>query len=132
MIADRVYADPGADWWLVEDLVVYLKLGGWFDSGEQDMEAGKRVIYGYRYLARKHEKAGNPRPGDLVKEDMLFGRTPAWRPSTIIRWERERPGPGTGGGRYARRQRGTLGTDSEDSGTAGELVLAGAVAAGQG
>lgn len=121
-------ADPQADWWMVDDLVVYLKLG--MTPAGQDMDMGRRVVYGYRYKARKHARAGKPMPGDIPAEDELFGRTPAWRPATITGWQR--PGAGTGGGRYARRQRGTISTQGKDADTAGDRVLAGAGAPGPG
>lgn len=126
----RVLADPHADWWFVDDLVVYLRLGVDKETGQQDMDRGRRVVYGYRYVSGKRRKAGTPKPGDLPQEDEMHGRTAAWRPATITGWQR--PGPGSGGGRYARRRRGTIATESKETDTAGERVLAGAGAPGQG
>jgi predicted DNA-binding transcriptional regulator AlpA len=37
--------------------------------------------------------------GDMPKPDRRFGRSPAWRRSTIARWLEDRPGQGAGGGR---------------------------------
>ena len=43
-----------------------------------------------RYRARARDKGGLP------EQDHMFGRTPAWRPATIITWhEQERAGKGT-------------------------------------
>lgn len=46
---------------------------------------------------RKAARTGDPnhvRPGDLPEPDHYFGQSPAWRQSTIDRWNKERPGRG--------------------------------------
>lgn len=46
---------------------------------------------------RKAAKYGDPnfiRPGDLPEPDAYFGQSPAWRESTIDRWNAARPGRG--------------------------------------
>lgn len=53
----------------------------------------------YLQQARAHRAAGKPRPGDLPEPDRYFGRSPAWRRSTITTWLDNRPGQGAGGGR---------------------------------
>jgi hypothetical protein len=66
--------DPGADWWTMDDIAAYL---------------GVKVASVRRYRARPRERGGLP------PEDRMIGRTPVWRPATIIRWhEHERRGQG--------------------------------------
>jgi predicted DNA-binding transcriptional regulator AlpA len=43
--------------------------------------------------------------GDLPEPDLMLGRSPRWRASTIDAWKRSRPGRGTGGGRPRTRDR---------------------------
>lgn len=68
---DAPLADPGADWWTMDDVAAYLGIAP---------ESARR--YRSRSLAR----------GGLPKEDRMFGRTPAWKPATITAWKR--PGRG--------------------------------------
>jgi len=35
----------------------------------------------------------------LPPEDAMMGRTPVWRPGTIVEWKKRRRGQGRGGGR---------------------------------
>lgn len=35
----------------------------------------------------------------LPTEDTMMGRTPVWRPETIVEWKKRRRGRGVGGGR---------------------------------
>lgn len=53
----------------------------------------------YLQQARANRRAGTPRPGDMPEPDRVFGRSPAWRRSTIQAWLDSRPGQGVGGGR---------------------------------
>lgn len=62
-------ADPNADYWTVADVAAY-----WGVSPQ--------TIRTYRSRRR----------GELPKEDRMFGRSPVWRPATIIDFER--PGQG--------------------------------------
>lgn len=65
---------PDAEWWTFEDIAAYL---------------GITVATARRYRMPDRGK------GSLPKEDRMFGRTPAWRPATIITWnEEQRPGAG--------------------------------------
>lgn len=59
--------DPNADYWTLEDVAAYWGIK--YDSAR-------------RYRAR----------GNLPPEDRKFGRSPAWRPATII--NHTRPGQG--------------------------------------
>lgn len=65
---ERPAGDPVADWWTMDDIAA------WLDVKYPTVR---------RYRARPRDKGGLP------PEDRMFGRTPAWRPSTIIRWHRE-------------------------------------------
>lgn len=53
----------------------------------------------YLQQARANRRAGAPKPGDMPEPDRVFGRSPAWRRSTIESWLAARPGQGAGGGR---------------------------------
>lgn len=71
-------ADESADWWTMADIAAYLSRR----HGREVKAASVR-----RYRARER--------GGLPAEDRMFGRTPVWRPQTIIRWdEHERRGHG--------------------------------------
>lgn len=52
-----------------------------------------------RYLveARANRRNGTPTDSDMPEPDTVFGRSPAWKPRTIDRWLRRRPGKGVGG-----------------------------------
>jgi hypothetical protein len=74
-------ADPHAEWWTMADIAAH-----W------NIELG--TVWDYRYQT-EHPR----RPGQAAKlppEDDTFGRTPVWRPRTIIDFKR--PGRGRGGG----------------------------------
>lgn len=102
----RVLGDPNKDWWEVADIAVYLQLGRRQTGETVDMARAKRVIYGYRYNAGLRRKAGESTPADLPEEDEMVGRTPRWRPKTIIDWDTyDRPGQGVGGGAGAHQRR---------------------------
>lgn len=59
--------------------------------------ASARTYHGRSQINRKN---GTPRPGDFPEPDERFGRSPVWRPETIITWyTQQRPGRGAGGGR---------------------------------
>ena len=62
-------ADPNADYWTVADVAAY-----WGVSPQ--------TIRTYRSRGR----------GEIPKEDQTFGRSPVWKPATIIGFER--PGQG--------------------------------------
>ena len=61
--------DPDADYWTISDIAAY-----WGVS--------EATIRTYRSRNR----------GELPPEDRVFGRSPAWRPATVIGFER--PGQG--------------------------------------
>lgn len=69
MTDDRPLADPDADWWTMEDIAAHwdIKL---------------KTVHGYRWRGL----------GQLPPEDTIIGRTPVWRPATIIGFKR--PGRG--------------------------------------
>lgn len=58
-------ADPAADWWTMDDIAAHL---------------GLKPETVRRYRGRPVEHGGLP------KEDRMFGRTPAWKPSTVTAW----------------------------------------------
>jgi predicted DNA-binding transcriptional regulator AlpA len=64
--------DPDAEWWTTSDVAAYL--------GVQ-----VATVSGYRNR------------GQMPEPDMTLGRTPAWRPASIIEWHASRPRPGVGG-----------------------------------
>lgn len=67
-------ADPAADWWTIDDVAAYL---------------GVKPESARRYRGRPLERGGLP------AEDRMFGRTPAWKPQTVITWnEGQRAGQG--------------------------------------
>lgn len=67
--------DPGAEWWTLGDVAAYL---------------GVKLVTVHRYRKRPREKGGLP------PEDYKIGRTPVYRPSTVIAWNKsERAGRGT-------------------------------------
>jgi hypothetical protein len=41
----------------------------------------------------------------MPEPDEIFGRSPAWKPKTIDRWLRRRPGKGVGGAEARERYR---------------------------
>ena len=53
----------------------------------------------YLQQARANRRSGTSKPGDMPEPDRIFGRSPAWRRSTIEAWLASRPGQGAGGGR---------------------------------
>lgn len=69
MTTMRVMADPNADYWTVSDVADY-----WGVTPQ--------TIRSYRSRKR----------GELPDADRIFGRSPAWKPATII--EFARPGQG--------------------------------------
>ena len=48
----------------------------------------------YHTRAQRNRREGTPKPGDLPPPDVVFGRSPAWLPSTIDRHLNTRPGQG--------------------------------------
>jgi hypothetical protein len=72
---DAQPADPAADWWTMDDIAAHL---------------GVKAASVRRYRARPADKGGLP------PEDRMIGRTPVWKPATVITWnETERRGQGT-------------------------------------
>lgn len=61
--------DPDSDFWVTADVAAYL---------------GVSVSTVSTYKAR----------GQMPAPDRTFGRTPAWRPASIIEWHETRPGHG--------------------------------------
>jgi hypothetical protein len=49
--------------------------------------------------AQRRRRENQPRPGDLPLPDGHAGRAPWWYETTIVGWEKRRPGQGIGGGR---------------------------------
>jgi hypothetical protein len=74
-------ADPLKEWWTMADI-----------ADHWGVELG--TIWDYRYQTN-HPKTHRQAP-KLPTEDDTIGRTPVWRPQTIIGFER--PGQGHGGG----------------------------------
>jgi hypothetical protein len=74
-------ADPLKEWWTMADI-----------ADHWGVELG--TIWDYRYQTN-HPKTPGQAP-KLPTEDDTIGRTPVWRPQTIIGFER--PGQGHGGG----------------------------------
>lgn len=64
--------DPAAEWWTTSDVAAYL---------------GVRPATVSSYHRRSQMPAA----------EMQVGRTPCWRPRTIIEWHAHRPRPGVGG-----------------------------------
>lgn len=86
----------------MEDIAAYLSRRG---RGRE-----VKVASLWRYRSRPRERGGLP------EEDKMFGRTPAWRPGTIMRWDdHERRGRGWRAGR-----RGQAGNNGGGPGAAGE------------
>lgn len=85
--------DSDASWWTMADIASYLGVK-------------LRSVHTYRTRGIKERASGVPeaeRKG-LPEEDKMFGRTPVWRPQTVIAWnENQRPGQGVGGGRPSHR-----------------------------
>ena len=61
--------DPRADWWVPDDVAAYL-----------GVSASTVASYKSR--------------GQMPEPERHFGRTPVWRPRTIIDWHDNRPGHG--------------------------------------
>lgn len=80
-------ADPDAEWWTMADIAEH-----W------GVEPG--TIQDYRNQTRHPRRPGQA--AKLPPEDDKFGRTPVWRPGTILGFKR--PGRGRGGGRKSRGQ----------------------------
>lgn len=60
-----------------------------------------RTLHKRAQRRRREDKA---RPGDLPPPDGHAGRAPWWFETTIVDWEKRRPGQGIGGGRPAKTQ----------------------------
>ena len=82
---EAAMADPDAEWWTMADIAEH-----W------GVEPG--TIQDYRNQTRHPRRDGQA--AKLPPEDSKFGRTPVWRPETIISFKR--PGRGHGGGRKPR------------------------------
>ncbi|MFI7467492.1 hypothetical protein [Nonomuraea sp. NPDC049646] len=90
--------DMNADYWTMADIASYL-------------DVKQRTVHTYRLRGqqlRERAEAGEELTEEqlavgLPKEDKMLGRTPVWKPQTIIRWPR--PGQGAGGGRPVGRAR---------------------------
>jgi hypothetical protein len=74
------FPDMDTDWWTMADIARY-----WGVT--------ERTIESFRYASKRMAPSQRLR---LPKEDRMFGRSPRWRPATIIMFQR--PGRGTGGG----------------------------------
>lgn len=63
----------------------------------------------YLSTARTNRENGVHSLADFPEPDIMIGRSPGWKPTTIDRWLKRRPGRGVGGAeareRY-RRERG--------------------------
>lgn len=77
--------DPEAEYWDVNDIAEYLGVA-------------VTTVHTYRFRGKKNL------PGGLPPEDKVFGRSPVWKPATIISWPR--PGRGAGGGRPRKDETG--------------------------
>jgi hypothetical protein len=78
---EATMADPGKQWWTMADIADHwgVQLG---------------TVWDYRNQTRHPRKPGlAPK---LPPEDDMIGRTPVWRPATVLRFQR--PGQGRGGG----------------------------------
>ncbi len=64
-----VPADPNAEWWTIADVAEFL---------------GVRDTTVSTYYLR----------GQMPQPDNRFARSPVWRPSTVVEWNRQRPGRG--------------------------------------
>lgn len=86
--------DVDAGYWTMDDIAAFLGVK-------------LKSVHVYRQRGRNEERDDVPaaeRRG-LPKEDRMYGRTPVWKPQTIVTWQREqRPGQGVGGGRPTHRQ----------------------------
>lgn len=86
--------DVEADYWTMSDIAAYLGVK-------------LKSVHTYRLRGKKEEEQEVP-PAErrgLPKEDRMYGRTPVWKPQTIIKWQQEqRPGQGAGGGRPTHRR----------------------------
>lgn len=40
----------------------------------------------YHQAAQRRRREGRPEPKDMPQPDMLFGRTPTWKPETVQAW----------------------------------------------
>lgn len=55
------------------------------------------VLRKYLAISRRNRENGTPSFSDMPEPDHMFGRTPVWKPTTIDRWIKRRPGKGVGG-----------------------------------
>lgn len=55
---------------------------------------GRDSMKTYHKRAMANRAAGNPRPGDLPREDIRLGRTPGWERRTVTKWLESRPRAG--------------------------------------
>lgn len=70
-MAEAEKPDPNADYWTLADIAAYWEVA--YDS-----------VRSYR-----------SRAGKLPPQDGTFGRSPVWRPATVIGWQRPRQGART-------------------------------------
>lgn len=83
-----------ADFWSPKEVAEYLGVK-------------PQTVHRYRVRSddlRKRQAAGEEvtptqLAGALPMEDQMMGRTPVWRPETIVEWKKRRRGRGVGGGR---------------------------------
>jgi hypothetical protein len=70
-VAEAEKPDPNADYWTLQDIAAY---------------------WGVEYESVRRYRN---RPGKLPPQDETFGRSPVWRPATVIGWQRPRQGART-------------------------------------
>lgn len=58
----------------------------------------------YHKRATRNRREGTSKDWDMPKPDATFGRTPAWRESTVRAWIAARPGTNTEAATEARRK----------------------------
>jgi hypothetical protein len=63
------------------------------------------TLRSYLAVARANRANGTPTDSDMPEPDDMFGRTPVWKPRTIDRWLKRRPGKGVGGTEARERYR---------------------------
>ena len=83
-------------------VMVKPKLLGYAEVAER-IGVDVRAVRTYLAKARAHRAEGTSTKGDLPEPDLIIGKSPAWHEATIARWEKNRPGRGSGSERRKTR-----------------------------
>lgn len=69
-----------------------------YDAVAEYTDISTKVLRKYLSIARTNRASGDKNLSDIPEPDIVIGRSPAWKQTTIDLWLEGRPGKGFGGG----------------------------------